>query len=107
DRTLLQPAGQAIMGGFHASLVDGFGAVRQFIGGIGGEIADAAGGSLGGTIGVAGAGGGLGGASAGGVRQVVEVRFVADGTTASAALLEILREAVRVQGGDVQAVFAS
>lgn len=93
DRNILKRSGRLVIGGFQSSLEDGYANVRQSLTGFTDSLgADA---RINGTVAV-----GSGGASA--APTVLELR--SSGSAVDDLLLELLRKAIRVRGGNVQVV---
>lgn len=95
DRNILRRSGRLVIGGFQSSLEDGYANVRQSLTGFTDSLgADA---RINGTVAV-------GGSAAGAQPAVLELR--SSGSAIDDMLLELLRKAIRVRGGNVQLVLA-
>lgn len=104
DRQLLVPAGGAIMAGLHAGILQGLDPVLATVAAIAGQIASSA---LPSGLPALPSLGALGATGAPGGRQGMALTINSGGSRLDDLLVELLRKAIRSQGGNVQGVLGA
>lgn len=104
DRQLLVPAGGAMMAGLHAGILQGLGPVLATVGAIAGQLASSV---LPSGLPALPSLGALGATGTPGGRQGMTLTLNSGGSRLDDLLVELLRKAIRSQGGNVQGVLGA